>query len=381
MNEAKEPHFEAIRGVAALTVLFWHCIYGFAPGQEKLLMGWPGFVVMNGPGAVWLFFVLSAYVLSRRYFIHRDDTRLLRAAIKRWPRLMGPALFSVLAAYALFKLGLYYYEEAGKLSGSTWLESYARGFATTKYPIEFWGAVEQGAFLTFFRGDSWYNTSLWTMRLEFLGSLLTFGLAPLLYTAKNNSIFALIALVLLAGTVIQFTDPSYIAFLAGTTLACTLPVGGEVRRAFIVLLLLAALYLMAYPNGAIGLYSFIVIPSSFSAYPWVLGSVFLIAAFELSSGLRGRFSGKTSMWLGRISFPIYVMQVPVICSVGSFTYIHSGAVSAIGATLLTTLLCGALLSYLNDIWLIGVNALSDLILVRGLNRKPKMNAAVQAQTP
>jgi hypothetical protein len=49
----------------------------------------------------------------------------------------------------------------------------------------FWDAFSQGAFYTFFRGDAYYDSSLWSMRYELIGSLLAFGLALMLYPVQK----------------------------------------------------------------------------------------------------------------------------------------------------------------------------------------------------
>src|ERR1039457_6744670 len=125
----KNIPLEAIRGVAALVVVVWHICFGFFPSSigvfsQSAGQSWQGnplFVFMNGPAAVARFFVLSGYVLSRRCFESGDNRILLKGAVKRWPRLMGPVLLVVLTSYLLFKLDLYRFEQAGAISGSPWL--------------------------------------------------------------------------------------------------------------------------------------------------------------------------------------------------------------------------------------------------------------------
>src|SRR5215472_16570432 len=139
----KDIVLEAIRGGAALVVVVWHVCVGFFPYS---LNGWwqgsPLNLFMNGHSAVQLFFVLSGYVLTRRYFESGNNRILLRGAVKRWPRLMGPVLLVVLASYMLFKLDLYQFEQAGAVSGSGWLIGFAN--ADIKMPIQLWDALRQG---------------------------------------------------------------------------------------------------------------------------------------------------------------------------------------------------------------------------------------------
>ena len=74
--------------------------------------------MINGTGAVIVFFVLSGYVLSLKGRRPDAVSAILDTALKRWLRLMPLVLMSVLLSYALFNLGLFFHEDAGRLSGS-----------------------------------------------------------------------------------------------------------------------------------------------------------------------------------------------------------------------------------------------------------------------
>ena len=109
---------------------------------------------------------------------------------------MGPVLLVVLASYALFELDLYRFEQAGAVAGSPWLIKFLSAH-DTKPVIQLWDALLQGAFFTFFRGDHYYNTPLWTMRPEYVGSLIAFGFAPILFEARKVSWQLTIGLILI----------------------------------------------------------------------------------------------------------------------------------------------------------------------------------------
>ncbi|HEX4504818.1 MAG TPA: hypothetical protein VH722_03735, partial [Alphaproteobacteria bacterium] len=74
-----------MRGIAALVVVLDHTVDGFLqrfysrldivrPGDG--LQGSVFYVVINGSTAVTFFFVLSAYILTRRYCLSGDTTIL-----------------------------------------------------------------------------------------------------------------------------------------------------------------------------------------------------------------------------------------------------------------------------------------------------------------
>ena len=71
-----------------------------------------------------------------------------RSALKRWPRLAGPVLVSVLFSFVLLSLGLYRFDQAGALTRSPWLVGHLfQGQAA--FPWKLADAVAQGVFFTF----------------------------------------------------------------------------------------------------------------------------------------------------------------------------------------------------------------------------------------
>jgi len=96
---------EALRGLAAVVVLFHHFMLGFTPrlhgmfyaDQPYSLFGTPAFAFVNGSAAVIVFFVLSGFVLTVGIFKSQRAAGVFVAALKRWPRLA----LTVMAANAL----------------------------------------------------------------------------------------------------------------------------------------------------------------------------------------------------------------------------------------------------------------------------------------
>ena len=101
----RDKSLETLRGLAALSVVFWHTMLGFFPTwpgifpalpQTEAINGNVFFGLIHGPAAVAFFFVLSGFVLTRRFFLDGNAEFLLRNAIKRWPRLAFPVTAVVL---------------------------------------------------------------------------------------------------------------------------------------------------------------------------------------------------------------------------------------------------------------------------------------------
>ena len=364
----KNIPLEAIRGIAALIVVVWHICFGFFPSliglfsqnAEQSWQGSPLFVFMNGPAAVALFFVLSGYVLSRRYFESGDNRILLRGAVKRWPRLMGPVLLVVLASYLLFKLDLYRFEQAGAISGSPWLVKFAFAY-DSKPPILLWDAFRQGTFLTFFRGDFYYDSSIWTMHPEFIGSFIAFGLAPILFEGRKSSLLLTIGLILIA--TILARQANLAAFPIGVGLAALIPRGMTIPGSLACPALLIALYLIGFSGTPIGIYAlFNSFLASHSSDLHVVGAATLIAVIETFPPIRKGLSGRVSQFLGDLSFPIYLVHVLVICSIGSAVYLWAGGFSAAITVFVFSVLASLPVIAFGKWWLKHVNTATRLII-------------------
>jgi peptidoglycan/LPS O-acetylase OafA/YrhL len=371
MAKKKNVALEAVRGVAALVVVVFHICLGFFPyyaGEfpEYASQSWQGepfFVFLNGHAAVALFFVLSGYVLSRRFFESGDHRILLKGAVKRWPRLMGPVLLVVLASYALFKVNFYQFEQAGAVSGSPWLINFAHVHAyDNKPPIQLWYALREGAFLTFFRGDSYFDSAIWTMQPELIGSFITFGLAPILFEARKSSFLLTIGLIAFAAVLVRNANTNLLAFPIGVGLAALIPRGLAIPSRFAYPALLVALYFLGYSGAPTGIYALL--------YPFltthtggtnVIGAALLIAVIETFPSIREVLSGRISLFLGALSFPIYLVHVLIICSAGSAVYLWAGALPAAFLVFIGSILVSLPLMAFNNWWITRVNAATDLM--------------------
>jgi peptidoglycan/LPS O-acetylase OafA/YrhL len=373
VSKKKDLALEAIRGVAALVVVVWHTCMAFFPSYTGAFppyegQSWqvePAFVFMNGPAAVALFFVLSGYVLSRRFFESGDHQILVKGALKRWPRLAGPVLLAVLASYALFKLNLYQFEQAGRASGSPWLVNFAHlDIYHEKPPIQFWSALWEGSILAFIRGDNYYNSVIWTMRPEFIGSLIVFGFAPIVFRVRKSSMLFSVGLVAISAILIRGANANLLAFPIGVGLAALIPGGANLPKAVAFGALMVALYLLGYSGSPTGFYAVFHPVLSFHADTspsgiHVVGAALLIATVEMFPPIKRLFTGRTSKFLGDLSFPIYLVHVLVICSAGSAVYLLAGAWPAVFTVFICSILLSLPLIVWSNWWIAHVSAAAD----------------------
>lgn len=346
MDLRKDNSLEFVRGVAAIVVMFWHTMLGFAPSASGIFADGPAnslqtslvFVAFNGPSAVYLFFVLSSFVLVRRYHASRKPWDLLVGAVKRLPRLAGPVLVTVLVTCLVFKLDLYFFSEAGALTGSPWLAKF--GYASkvpTAQTASFPEAFMQGVWRTFIFGDSFYDSSLWTMWFEFWGSLMVFALAPVIFFLQGRipllSWCALLIGMVLAGMV----NLVFIAFPIGLSLYLLLGWKFRPNAWSRVAIIALSLVLLGYAGHGVGIYRPLAVleveglsSDVRQACVAILASAMLVYAVLSTGNPPSWLTGKTARFLGDLSFPLYLVHVPVISSLGSWAFLTSGS-AAFGA--------------------------------------------------
>lgn len=351
----KNIPLEALRGIAALVVMFGHIVAGFFPAYTRFYEGpnpsgfkieaGPWFAFLNAEAAVIFFFVLSGYVLTKRYFETGEVSILVNGAIKRWPRLAGIVIPVVLVSCALMMAGLYFSQEAARISGSIWLARV--GPLTDPTAPNFIRALLQSSVLTFFRGDSSYDPAIWTMKHEFYGSLGIFALAYAVFVRperiRRNAILTImmIAAILFARY--------FAAFVFGLTIALVFTVRPFKLPLHTALSGLVISFLLASVRNT-GTIPALYHPIVLDTYIYIAGSVLTIISVLGSPKISYFLSGKLPEFLGRISFPLYVLHLPILLSLGSFLFIQYGSVVASLATASAAIMSAIPLSRVDIRW-------------------------------
>jgi peptidoglycan/LPS O-acetylase OafA/YrhL len=315
---------------------------------SEIWVGKPWFVFINGEAAVTFFFVLSGYVLTLRPLRSGDPLATVRGVIKRWPRLAGPVLVATVLSCLLWNLGAYHHLEAAAITGSQWLATFATGFPseTAVSDMSLIAAIEQGTWRTFIYGDLYFDSVLWTMRLEFIGSIIAFTLAALLIFLQGRRSAQLFVLVLVCAAFAYRWY--YLAFCFGVSLAW-----------------LRTQYKFEIPPSA-------SLPSSVIAvFIQAFASAMLIACVEFCQPMRRTLDCRAGRLLGRYSFPIYLSHLLMLLSVGmlSFLVVYrlSGFLTAeiisVVAILISTFVAAHLLSLFEARWIDLVSRSADQLII------------------
>jgi peptidoglycan/LPS O-acetylase OafA/YrhL len=361
---------EACRGLAALVVVVGHCLNAFRPSTD--FAGKFYYVVVNGEAAVIFFFALSGYVLTIRFFENPTANYLSIAALKRLPRLALLPTIATVASASIWLLGLFRFQEAAQISGSRWLKMFGMADLSNNFHPSLLGALEQGIWRTFLVGDSYYDSSLWTMMHEFHGSLLVLVVAPfLIFVLRGRLVWLALVFSML---IFRYVNPYMIPFLCGMGIAYYSPLLHRfASAAFTAVLLVLGIYLLGFnvPEQNYSLLTSLIpwnpemaFSKEFQTILLTIGAAAIIIAVLQSSTAERILDNRIGALLGFLSFPMYIVHVLIICSVSSMVYIALagatviGAIwGAIGCTLFLTLLVS---------WPLG---LVDARWVRYLNRK------------
>ena len=317
---------EGVRGLAAVIVFFYHWILGFLPQFSGVFSGFPpeqamvgrfGFFFINGPGAVIFFFVLSGFVLSRKVLLTYQPEQIVVAALKRWPRLAFPTVMACFISWLFFHYDFYHYQEAAALTHSPWLASFAGAFVGAPpnvYSLR--SALEQGGFLTFFRGDFYYDSSIWTMHYEFVASFMIFGLCLFLLVFRTLPKWVALLPIFIVMQLSDIVSSLYFPFFIGLLAAYFLPINLKISPFLRVFILAVGLYILGYFSLSglpIGRFTF--------QYQYIdaVGSVLVfMACYDVRLTA---WPQRIAQCLGQLSFPFYLLHALMLCSFGAWLFV------------------------------------------------------------
>jgi peptidoglycan/LPS O-acetylase OafA/YrhL len=329
-TKAKSNRFmelEGLRGIAAIMVVIFHFLQGFfavtiyglgtskAPVQhmrfEDNLYGSPLAVFFSGTFAVAIFFVLSGFVLSIGFLKTRKPEIIKKLAFKRYPRLMLPALASILLCWVALKLGFSHTAAASTITNSGWL------LDRWNFDPSFLGALKDGVWTIFTTSTpNHYNHVLWTMGIEFAGSFIVFGFALMFAESKRRWWLYGALLVVLVMLNIWLT-----AFVIGMIFADLYSQGyiayKQRKKVVFAGLLGAALFLGGYPRSGVAdtIYHYIKIPHlgvNYQSLCMIVGASILIYLVLTTKSFAKILQHKRISVLGKYTFSLYLVHSIVL---------------------------------------------------------------------
>lgn len=319
-----------MRGIAALVVVWHHLVLGFFPRWHQeasvdLVSPWAR-IWYQGDFAVDVFFVLSGFVLSLS-FVRTGNIAVLRAGVvRRYWRLFIPIAASILLSYVLLACHLYANREAGLFMGqaetdSFWLNRWYgfRPSAGSAIHEAVWGALFS------FSMQQTYNNVLWTMGAEFLGSLFVFAFLSLSGGLRNRSLIYGVAGFVLhcLGLVwlLEFLAGAAICELLHSWSAGRVPVRPAVTLASLMLGLAGLTLAGSTPEWFSANFGLPVPSGAVLKYVKPLGAVFVLLGVLGAPVVQNCLAIRPLVFLGKVSFPLYLVHVLIECSLGCHVYL------------------------------------------------------------
>ncbi len=308
---------ESIRALACLAVVFSHLSLSFFPNLHHFdehvqvatpISDWihhsPFSFWFSGTAAVYIFFVLSGYILSFAIYRHADpaqrQNKIIHMFYKRYPRLAIPVLGSCLLTWLIFG-----FIQVDPQHVHPWLAEYLG------QSVGFRQALYEGTIGAFLFGESSVNWVLWTMQIELLGSLLLFAL--LWIKQKQSSLFVLALMLLLPIVWLLWNETVFwgiSCFLVGM---CIYLYAKPLSLRWAIPMVLLGLYLAGIHDNS-------------AAYQWLLplggerryelgnimAGILLVYSILMNAELSRALDCAALIKVGKWSFSIYVLHLPLM---------------------------------------------------------------------
>lgn len=355
---------EGMRGVAAMQVVILHYCAAFLPvlarngtyehfTWETALSRSPIYLLMDGASGVYLFFVMSGFVLAPSF--GRANTSGLSLAAKRAARLFLPVLAGGCVAVALYFLFPNALPDAVAQSRSDWLAMFGSK-SLTAYSIA--KDMFLNSMLTGYTSSSIFtgsailpdilqppaigyslNPPTWTLHVEFWGSLLLIAVA-MLRRKLNGGLFwlAFVAIAIAVGAThfALFLLGFAIYQIRGRLLALT----GFAWAALGIAIVLIGLYICLRKDIPVLISAMNLIrslPITAEANDLLaqsqIGAALVFIGAMLCPPIRAFLSRPVFQWLGKLSFSVYLLHFPIMLTIGCAIFAALAPISYLGASL------------------------------------------------
>lgn len=325
---------ESLRGIACIAVVFSHLLGTFYPQLHnfyesslpefdfaEIIYNSPFTFIYSGTGAVFIFFVLSGYVLTLSSLKSSDHYKKFKISIvKRYPRLAIPAIFSCLLMYLCLQINID-------------MSHTSEAIQKIKIEPNFFDAVYNGTIGAFTTGDQRYNRALWTMRIELIGSFIIY-IACLLQFKPILKHFFLLIIALTSLKIPEQIQLGFYSFIIGHYFYFFHKKTPEILS---IIIFMFGLYFCGAHNMSIS-YKFFnnILGNKTYEYLNFLGGILVVLAVLKSRIIDKLLDKKPLIWLGKISFSIYLVHfslIYLIC-IPIFNYLLINSFSFVSASLI-----------------------------------------------
>ncbi|EGK4157253.1 TPA: acyltransferase [Escherichia coli] len=335
---------DGVRGLACLMVILSHLSLIFFPyvfsGRvsemrsdiEYYIYHSPITFFYSGTSAVFIFFSLSGFILT--YACCKNNNILfdsIKMTLSRYPRLMLPTFGSIMLCYIVMVITPSGFNQLNWIGGMLELKQHS-----------FLGALYNGFVSAVLFCDRSYNIIIWTMQVEFFGSLIIFGLTPLISQIKYKVLLLTIVALVFVCLSPSKIGCSYASFLIGSAIYHANIKPNKLLGYFT---LLTGIYFAGFHNKS-NSYTLINDLLTFNApggrsnsyYISNMISGFLIVFSIIKAGvIQSIVTSRISLYLGKVSYSAYLIQIPVFYVITqlAFDFLSKNGLDYISSALIT----------------------------------------------
>ena len=343
-NKNDTLYLNGIKGVACIIVFLMHFINTFYPAVfngeifsphlpnnfDATLLQSPFLSLINGRIMVGVFMVISGMVLTIQVIKNTSESKLTEIVFKRYFRFTFVLFAFCLIVFFMSKAGLFFATECCEITD-------ARGtkfFYTTEF--SFLDVFEHTFYLIPFKKSTVFSLAFWCIKDMLIGSFVSILLGLSAKRAKKGILVLFVVLYIM----FAYNNFWFSSFVLGSVLGY-IYVNKEnfykekyklVYDILGVTIFVLGMIIGAYPwrmeptNFYSTLGSFIpenIIKADF----FEMFGAFLIVSGISMSRMRFLFSKKPMLFLGKISFSVFLLHVPVIYSIGCWSMVKLDSIN------------------------------------------------------
>jgi peptidoglycan/LPS O-acetylase OafA/YrhL len=265
-------------------------------------------ILFNGPFAVVVFFVLSGFVVSKA--ARRNDSLPLTVVL-RYLRLTIPMLASVLIAWLLLTTFPIEATKLKSITGTPWLSSTFNGVIPSLLQ-----AIKDATYDVYRHGVSRFNNAMWSMKWELIGSVAIYSV----YAFIHRSAYIVATFIALFVLLLWKGPPYYYeAFVFGVLMqeAWT---HSRLKQVAPTLALTIGLILgsqgagFAYRHG-LDFLPLALRPGERGGMIYPIAAALVVYGCLMSVPVSKFLQQTQCLFLGRISFGLYLIHVPIAYTV------------------------------------------------------------------
>lgn len=377
-----------LKGICALIVMLRHYVNAFLPALhtgnemdakifledgssiEAIVNSSPLYLFINGGFAVYIFWILSAFLISYSYYTASSmeavklENVLKKKVLKKYLSLLGVIGIVYICVYIMMKLSLFFNTSVAGVIENEWMLGFYSWEPTIGQMFISW------FFDTFLNANVPFDPVLWTIKIEFLGSILEICLLNLFGTWKYRGYIWGICFCF----ILFFFPMQYLCFFIGILL-------GElyvkkldrnnmyIKVVSIILFVGGIFWGGSYPadfQPSGKLFGWVPMYVGIGPYAWdtrtlifIVSATAIIISMVLNVDISKIFENRVFMYFGKYSLEIYMLHFVILCSFSSWEFVwlydkirNYGVLVLVVllSALLMTMVCSKLLNKANYIY-------------------------------